>query len=355
MLASEKAKRIRRPSLLSPERERELAATVRANRDEFLRLALEVLSRYKDPRGEFEEARSLAKKVLEGEKIPVGIEDALKEVRRAVLERTGRVRPRPSRDVRKKLGRMDACLEIMRRAADEMVLRNQGLVFTLARRFQDGGLPFADLVQEGNIGLMRAVLRFDPGRGFRFSTFATWWIRQSLSRAVGDTADMIRLPAHVHERQSKVFGAYRRVSARLGREPSLEEVAGTAGMSVEEVRSLMEAAAVVVSLDAPVGEDGDETLGNFVPDAGSGSDPYRHVMESQRAAAIDQVLARLDERERLILKRRFGLDGHGVASLVELGEEMGLSRERVRQIQKRALEKVRTMDRRSGGRLRALM
>jgi RNA polymerase sigma factor (sigma-70 family) len=235
---------------------------------------------------------------------------------------------------------LEAAVERGERARRRMVECNLRLVVAIARRFSATGLPMADRVQEGNLGLLRAVEKFDWHMGFKFSTYATWWIRQAIARGAADRgARSIRLPVHVDEQVGRLWRTHTRLLERLGREPSDDELAEALDLPTEKVLRLKDTTQAVTSLDAPVGEDG-AALGDFLED-GSAVGPDELAMDAVGLATLQQVLNALPERERQVLILRFGLDSGTPRTLEEVGAVMGFSRERARQVERDALAALR--------------
>jgi RNA polymerase primary sigma factor len=225
-----------------------------------------------------------------------------------------------------------------REAKDRMITSNLRLVVSVARRYQGHGLPLGDLIQDGIIGLVRAVEKFDWRKGFKFSTYAVWWIRQAVQRAVANQSRTIRIPVHVNERRQKLWRARRDLVAKHSREPTEEELAEASGLPLAHVLDALDAAEASAILDQPIGEDGGASLGDLY--AAEQPAPYEEADDLLRRDAVRQAVATLPERHRKVIELRFGLSDQGPVSLEEIGRRLGITRERVRQLEQEALTRL---------------
>jgi RNA polymerase primary sigma factor len=265
---------------------------------------------------------------------------------------------RIARNVKRKVGRMEvgcglssgqlkeALIAIekgeakAKEAKSEMVKANLRLVISIARRYINRGLQFLDLIQEGNIGLMKAVDKFEYQRGYKFGTYATWWVRQAITRAIADQARTIRLPVHMIEIISKLSRTSRTLVQQMGREPTLEEIAEKMGMSLDKVQKILKITKKPISLETPIGEEEESRLEDFIEDKEAIS-PQEAAINSNMVRQIQKVLSTLNKREEKILRMRFGIGEKHDHTLEEVGQDFHLTRERIRQIEEKALRKLK--------------
>ena len=324
--------------LLTQERETELAQIIRHGQDELVQI---VGGHAADDRV-MADLNEKVIKLLEHEKTFPGVRDKILKVVVRTLERAaGEHLENPMFSIA--LVRVRAIMKAVDTAKQEMVRANLRLVLSIAKRYRGRGMTFDDLIQEGNLGLLKAVGRFDHTKGNRFSTYATWWVRQSIIRGIYDKTRTIRLPVHFIELKNLFFKVYYELLKELGREPSAAEIAERSKLPVEKVQMVLTLAAQPMSLETPIGED-EQRLGDFIEDERALS-PADECSDRELAEVTRTLLSTLQPREEKILRLRFGLDGQPAETLEKIGKIFNVSKERIRQIEKKALRKLKNPNR----------
>jgi RNA polymerase primary sigma factor len=324
--------------LLTQERETELAQIIRNGQNELV----EIVREHSDENRILADLGEKVRKLLEHEKTFPGVRDKVLKVIVRTLERATRDYPgSPVFSV--SLSRVRAIMWAVDAAKQEMVRANLRLVLSIAKRYRGRGMTFDDLIQEGNLGLLKAVGRFDHTKGNRFSTYATWWVRQSIIRGIYDKTRTIRLPVHFIELKNLFFKVYYELLKELGREPTPLEIAERSKLPVEKVQMVLTLAAQPISLETPIGED-EQRLGDFIEDERAVS-PMDECSDKELAGITRSLLSTLQPREEKILRLRFGLDGHPAETLEKIGKIFNVSKERIRQIEKKALRKLKNPNR----------
>ncbi len=324
--------------LLSQERETELAQIIRNGQDELV----QIVERHAPENKIFADLNEKVKKLLEHEKSFPGVRDKILKVIVRTLERATLECPE-NPVFHSSLARVNAIMKAVDSAKQEMVRANLRLVLSIAKRYRGRGMTFDDLIQEGNLGLLKAVGRFDHTKGNRFSTYATWWVRQSIIRGIYDKTRTIRLPVHFIELKNLFFKVYYELLKELGREPMPLEIAERSKLPVEKVQMVLTLAAQPISLETPIGED-EQRLGDFLQDERATS-PMDECSDRELAEITRTLLSTLQPREEKILRLRFGLDGQPAETLEKIGRMFNVSKERIRQIEKKALRKLKNPNR----------
>ncbi|MGF1540581.1 MAG: RNA polymerase sigma factor RpoD [Pleurocapsa sp.] len=305
--------------------------------EDSIRIYLQEIGRIRLLRAEeeIELARQIAD-LLELERIKEDLEDSLE--REANDEEW-------AREVNMELRPFQRRLFLGRRAKDKMVQSNLRLVVSIAKKYMNRGLSFQDLIQEGSLGLIRAAEKFDHEKGYKFSTYATWWIRQAITRAIADQSRTIRLPVHLYETISRIKKTTKLLSQERGRKPTEEEIATRMEMTIEKLRFIAKSAQLPISLETPIGKEEDSRLGDFIE--ADGETPEDQVSKSLLREDLENVLDTLSPRERDVLRLRYGLDDGRMKTLEEIGQIFNVTRERIRQIEAKALRKLRHPNRNS--------
>jgi len=323
-----------RYSILSPEEERNLGRIIKEGQETIFKLVSVVES-------DLEEIRYLQKKIrdwfLAPEKSAQAKEKLFKDIHKK-LHWIERHYP-DAREIKELADHIQAMEFEVTQARDQMIKANLRLVVSIAKKYLHRGLSFSDLIQEGNLGLMKAVTRYDYTTGYRLSTFASWWIRQTITRAIYDKTRTIRIPVHLQEIRNRCYRAFYDLLKELGREPNLKEIAERSGVPEDKILMVTNLSDELISLETPVGDEGDR-LGDFIRNDKAVS-PYEAILESQLTEKTDTILTTLTQREEKIMKMRFGVGEEVEHTLEEIGRAFKVSRERIRQIEKKALKRLK--------------
>lgn len=324
--------------LLTQEREMELAQTIRYGQEQLV----EIVEKNAPVDRILGELNQKVRKLLSHEKNFPGVRDKILKVITRTLERA--VQDHPDQKLfGQLLSQVRQIMASVDGAKQEMVKANLRLVLSVAKRYRGRGMSFDDLIQEGNLGLLKAVGRYDHTKGNRFSTYATWWVRQSIIRGIYDKTRTIRLPVHFIELKNLFYKVFYELLKELGREPSAQEIADRANLPLDKAQMVLTLASQPISLETPIGED-EQRLGDFIEDDSAAS-PLEECSDKQLATVTRSLLATLQPREEKILRLRFGLDGQPAETLEKIGKSFNVSKERIRQIEKKALRKLRNPNR----------
>ena len=323
-----------RYSILSPEEERDLGRIIKHGQEAVLQLVLHCSSN-------LEELKYLQKKVQHWFATPEKSAQAKEKLFRLIHQIIQRIlKQDPSQqEIKDLLGRIKATEGEVNRARDKMIKANLRLVVSIAKKYLHRGLTFSDLIQEGNLGLMKAVTRYDYTTGYRLSTFASWWIRQTITRAIYDKTRTIRIPVHLQEIRNRCYRAFYDLLKELGREPSLKEISERSGVPEDKILMVTNLSDELISLETPVGDEGDR-LGDFIRNDKAVS-PFEDILESELMDKTAFILNTLTQREEKIMKMRFGIGDEVEHTLEEIGKTFKVSRERIRQIEKKALKRLK--------------